>query len=67
MVCFKHEVTFDEPIAVGDAVRWVGPGVWQVEEIDGERVILRLWPDDQPYPERVTEYGPGDWPNHHGV
>ena len=53
----------DEELAVGDAVRWVGPGVWRVEEVAGDRVTLRLWPDNEPYPERINEVGPGEWPD----
>jgi hypothetical protein len=54
----------DEELAVGDAVRWVGPGVWRVEEVAGDRVTLRLWPDNEPYPVRINEVGPGEWPDH---
>lgn len=60
---FIHEGAFDEPLAPGDAVRWVGPGVWRVEQVDGQRVTLVLWPSDEPYPPRVKEYGPGEWPD----
>jgi hypothetical protein len=54
----------DQELEVGDAVRWVGPGVWRVEEVAGDRVTLRLWPDNEPYPERINEVGPGEWPDH---
>jgi hypothetical protein len=52
----------DEPLAPGDAVRWVGPGVWRVEHVDGEGATLVVWPGDKPYPLRIREYGPGEWP-----
>lgn len=52
----------DHELEVGEALRWVGPGVWRVEEIAGDRVTLRLWPDNEPYPERIKEVGPGEWP-----
>jgi hypothetical protein len=61
-ICFKHAASFPDPVAAGDAVRWVGPGVWRVEEISEERVIVRLWPNDEPYPAQITEVGPGEWP-----
>ena len=61
-LCFIHPAELAEPLAVGDAVRWVGPGVWRVEEIDGDRPIARLWPEGEPYPERIKECGPGEWP-----
>jgi hypothetical protein len=64
-ICFRHRGTFDEPLVVGDAIRWVGPDVWRVEEVEGERVTVRLWPDEEPYPARVRDYGPGEWPAEH--
>jgi hypothetical protein len=60
---FVQLTTFDKELEVGDAVRWVGPGVWRVEEVDGDRVTLRLWPDNEPYPEHINEFGPGEWPD----
>ena len=62
-ISFTYEGTFDEPLVVGDAIRWVGPALWRVEKVDGERVSVRLWPDDEPYPARIKEYGPGEWPD----
>jgi hypothetical protein len=61
-ICFKHAAAFAEPVGPGDAIRWVGPGVWRVEEVSEERVTLRLWPNDEPYPAHITEVGPGEWP-----
>jgi hypothetical protein len=61
-ICFKHTGTFDEPLVVGDAIRWVSPDVWRVEEVEGEHVTVQLWPDDKPYPGRIRDYGPGEWP-----
>jgi hypothetical protein len=61
---FVHLTTFDRELEVGEAVRWVGPGVWRVEEVAGDHVTLRLWPDNEPYPDRINEVGPGEWPNH---
>lgn len=61
-VCFEHAAAFDDQLAVGDAIRWVGPGVWRVENVDGERVTVRLWPDDEPYAPRIRHFGPGEWP-----
>jgi hypothetical protein len=58
-----HSAAFEAPLAVGDAVRWVGPGVWRVDEVAGDRVTLRLWPDNEPYPARIGEFGPGEWPD----
>ncbi len=60
---FLHVTTADEHLAVGDAIRWVGPGVWRVEEVAEDRVTLRLWPDNKPYPARIREIGPGEWPD----
>src|SRR5207244_12015439 len=60
---FIHEGAFDEPLVPGDAVRWTGPGVWRVEDVDGERVTLALWPADEPYPPSIRECGPGEWPD----
>jgi hypothetical protein len=57
--------TFDEPLGIGNAIRSGGPDVWRVEEVEGERVTAWLWPDDEPYPARVRDYGPGDWPVEH--
>jgi hypothetical protein len=61
-LCFTHAATFDDPLALGDAIRWTGPQVWRVDKIDGTRVSLGLWPDEEPYPERIKTYGPGEWP-----
>jgi hypothetical protein len=60
---FQHAAGFAEPVAPGDALRWVGPSVWRVEEVTADRVTVRLWPDDEPYPARITEVGPGEWPD----
>jgi hypothetical protein len=60
---FVQLTTFDEKLEVGEAVRWVGPGVWRVEEVAGDHVTLRLWPDNEPYPDRINEVGPGEWPD----
>ena len=60
---FVLAATSDDQLALGDAVRWAGPGVWRVEEIAGDRVTLRLWPDSEPYPERINDIGPGEWPD----
>jgi hypothetical protein len=60
---FVHMTTTGEQLEVGDAVRWTGPGVWRVEEVAGDRMTLRLWPDNEPYPERINEFGPGEWPD----
>jgi hypothetical protein len=61
-ICFTHRATFDDPLVIGDAIRWSGPQVWRVEAVDGARVSVRLWPDSKPYPEHIREYGPGEWP-----
>ncbi|MDX6438935.1 MAG: hypothetical protein QOF45_1518 [Gaiellaceae bacterium] len=61
-ICFAHTGTFDDALVVGDAVRWVGTEVWRVEAVAGNRATVRLWPDDEPYPARITKYGPGEWP-----
>jgi hypothetical protein len=60
---FVHLTSFEKKLEVGEAVRWVGPGVWRVEEVACGRVTLRLWPDNEPYPERINEVGPGEWPD----
>jgi hypothetical protein len=62
---FNHvlEWTFDEPVEVGDAIRWVGHGVWRVEEVEGDLVRAGLWPEDEPYPARIRDCGPGEWPD----
>lgn len=60
---FVHVTTTGEQLEVGEAVRWAGPGVWRVEEVAGDRVTLRLWPDNEPYPERINQFGPGEWPD----
>ncbi|MEP6977412.1 MAG: hypothetical protein ABI948_05105 [Thermoleophilia bacterium] len=60
---FVHVATTGEQLEVGDAVRWTGFGVWRVEDVAGDRVTLRLWPDNEPYSERINEFGPGDWPD----
>jgi len=60
---FVHLTAIDKQLDVGEAVRWVGPGVWRVEEVGGDHVTLRLWPDNEPYPERINEVGPGEWPD----
>ena len=65
-ICFTHAATLGEPLVVGDAIRWVGPRVWRVEEVEGGRHIVRLWPDDEPYPVRIREWGPGEWPDDEG-
>ena len=62
-ICFQHAAGFAEPVAPRDALRWVGPSVWRVEEVTADRVTVRLWPDDEPYPARITEVGPGEWPD----
>jgi hypothetical protein len=64
-ICFRHTGTVDEPLVVGDAIRWVGPDVWRVEEVEGKRVSVRLWPDDEPYPAHIRDFGPGEWPAEH--
>jgi hypothetical protein len=64
-IYFRHTGTFDEPLVVGDAIRWVGPDIWRVEEVEGERVTVRLWPDDEPSPARIRDHGPGEWPAEH--
>jgi hypothetical protein len=61
MIRFEHPAPFDEPLAVGDGVRWAGPRVWRVEDVDGEGVTVKVWPNDEPYPARIREYGPGEW------
>jgi hypothetical protein len=66
-IYFIETSSFDEPLRVGDALRWVGPLVWRVEEVEGNRVVARLWPDDEPYPERIKGYGPGEWPDDRGL
>jgi len=63
VIGFVHLTTVDKKLEVGEAVRWVGPGVWRVEEVAGDRVTLQLWPDNEPYPERINEVGPGEWPD----
>lgn len=60
---FTHTAAFDEPLVVGDAIRWVGPLVWQVEEVDEDHHIVRVWPSDEPYPTQIREAGPGEWPD----
>lgn len=59
-ISFTHAAAFSEPLVVGDAVRWVGPGAWRVEEVRSQRVTVRLWPDDEPYPVQIKEYG-SEW------
>jgi hypothetical protein len=54
--------TFDEPLGIGNAIRSGGPDVWRVEEVEGERVTAWLWPDDEPYPAHVRDYGPVNGP-----
>jgi hypothetical protein len=61
-ICFRQPFMLDEPLLAGDAIRWVGPDVWRVEGIDDARVAVRLWPDDVPYPDRIRDVGPGEWP-----
>jgi hypothetical protein len=60
---FTQAASFEEPLAVGDAIRWVGPGVWRVEQIRAKRVTVRPWPAAEPYPERVRGFGPDQWPH----
>jgi hypothetical protein len=62
-ICFTYAASLDERLVVGDAIRWVGPQVWRVEAIDGNHITARLWPNDEPYPERIRESGPGSWPS----
>ena len=50
---FVHVTSVGKELEVGDAVRWVGPGVWRVEEVAGDSITLRLWPDNETYPERI--------------
>jgi hypothetical protein len=61
-ICFRHPFALDEPLLAGDAIRWVGPDVWRVETVEAARVTVQLWPDDVPYPERIRDVGPGEWP-----
>jgi hypothetical protein len=61
-ISFTHPGSYDEPLAVGEAIRWVGPVVWRVEAVEGDRVAVRLWPNDEPYPSRIRPHGPGEWP-----
>jgi hypothetical protein len=61
-ICFKHTASFDDPLVVGDAIRWSGPDVWRVETVEDGRVTVQLWPDDEPYPAQIRGYGPGQWP-----
>jgi hypothetical protein len=51
---FSHSVFHDEPLELGDALRWGDGEVWRVEEVDqAGRMILRLWPGEVDYPERI--------------
>ena len=61
-ICFANRDTFAHPLAIGDAIRWVGPAMWRVEEVEGNQVTVRLWPDEEPYPKIVKDSGPGEWP-----
>jgi hypothetical protein len=61
-ICFVHATSSDEPLAVGEAIRWDGPEVWRVETVHRNRVTTRLWPDEETYPMRIRDYGPGAWP-----
>lgn len=61
-ICFANRDTFADPLAIGDAIRWVGPAMWRVEEVEGNQVTVRLWPDEEPYPEIVKDSGPDEWP-----
>jgi hypothetical protein len=36
--------------------------MWRVEEVEGNQVTVRLWPDEEPYPQIVKDSGPGEWP-----
>ena len=56
-ICITHTATVEAPSVVGDAIRRVGPEVWRVEAVEGERATVRLWPNDEPYPGRIKEHG----------
>jgi hypothetical protein len=62
-LCFTQSASFDQPLVVGDAIRWVGSGLWQVEAVSGTRVTVRPWPAAEPLPDRVRGFGPDPWPH----
>lgn len=66
-ICFRYRASFEQPLVVGDAVRWAGPELWRVEAVVGDRVTVKLWPDDLPYPDVISTYGPGEWPGQNEV
>jgi hypothetical protein len=60
---FIQTASFEDPLVVGDAVRWLGPGLWRVEAVEGRGVSVRPWPRAEPEPARIRGLGPGEWPH----
>lgn len=50
---FHHSIDTDEEhLLVGDAFRWED-AIWRVEEVEGDRVVMKPWPNGVDYPPRV--------------
>lgn len=59
---FKHDITADENLSVGDAFGWSGD-IWRVDSVSrdddgGPRLELGLWPNGVPYPARIYGIDP---------